>query len=151
MKQQSIFTAEEYKANFKKNKNGKKEESIQLQVCDFLRNTYPDLIWFCDLASGMKLPIWIAAKNALMRSSRGLPDLYIACPSKVGGAQKFGLFLELKKEGVVTKLNNGNLPANEHIREQADILEQLKSFGYEAKFASGYTEAVEIIKNYLGV
>lgn len=152
MPEQSIFTPAEYAANFKKNKNGKKEESLQLQICDYLRNTYPDLIWFCDLASGAKLPIWIAAKNAKMRSSRGLPDLFIAHPSESDGgssAAYSGLFLEIKREGVVVKLKNGDLPADKHLREQAAILKRLNSLGFEAKFACGYTEAVEIIKNYL--
>ena len=151
---QSLFTAEEYKANFKVNKKGKKEEKVQLQVCDYLRNTYPDLIWFCDLASGLKLPIWIAAKNKQMRSSRGLPDLFIAKPvsfnNESGTALLLpfsGLFIELKKDGI--RLKNGNLPTNEHHAEQEAILVKLRALGYRAEFACGYEEAVKLINEYL--
>ena len=147
---QSLFTAEEYKANFKVNKKGKKEEKIQLQVCDYLRNTYPDLIWFCDLASGLKLPIWIAAKNKQMRSSRGLPDLFIAKPMSDKFIDKVGyngLFIELKKDGI--RLKNGSLPTNEHHAEQEAILVKLRALGYRAEFSCGYEESVKLIDEYL--
>ena len=147
---QSLFSPEEYKANFKVNKKGKKEEKIQLQVCDYLRNTYPDLIWFCDLASGLKLPIWIAAKNKQIRSSRGLPDLFIAKPMSDKFIDKVGyngLFIELKKDGI--RLKNGSLPTNEHHAGQEAILVKLRALGYRAEFSCGYEEAVKLIDEYL--
>ena len=180
-KEQSLFTAEEYKANFKKNKKSKQEEKIQIQVCEFLKNTYPDLIWFCDLSSGAKLPQWIAAINKKMRSSRGLPDLFIACPARVKSSYvsrhaigpalfekgeieiwKHGLFIEIKKDGI--RLKDGSIPPKwqtekvngftvkyDHHAEQEAILKRLRELNYVAEFGVGYTEAVEIIKNYLGV
>lgn len=151
---QSLFTAEEYKANFKVNKKGKKEEAVQLQVCEYLRNVYPNTIFMCDLASGMRLPIWIAAKNKLMRSSRGLPDLFIAKPylckansNHVMDGPYSGLFIELKKDGI--RLKNGNLPTNEHHAEQEAILVKLRALGYRAEFACGYEEAIKLIDEYL--
>ena len=147
---QSLFTPEEYKANFKVNKKGKKEEAVQLQVCEYLRNVYPNTIFMCDLASGMRLPIWIAAKNKLMRSSRGLPDLFIAKPMSDKFIDKVGyngLFIELKKDGI--RLKNGNLPTNEHHAEQEAILVKLRALGYRAEFACGYEEAVKLIDEYL--
>ena len=150
---QSLFTADEYKANFKVNKKGRKEEAVQLQVCEYLRNVYPNTIFMCDLASGMRLPIWIAAKNKLMRSSRGLPDLFIAKPS-YGNRHipnlanlYYGLFIELKKDGI--RLKNGNLPTNEHHAEQEAILVKLRDLGYRAEFACGYDEAIKLIDEYL--
>jgi hypothetical protein len=151
-KQQNLFTPEEFKKNFVKNpkaKKEKKEEKIQLLVCDYLRANYPDVIWFCDLSSGLKLPIWIAALNARMRSSRGLPDLYIAKPKVDNKGLAFcGLFIELKRDEV--RLKNGNLASSDHIKEQMAIGEKLRQMGYKFEFACGYTEAINIITEYLG-
>lgn len=140
----SLFTADEFRKISKK-KSGKHEEKIQLAVCDYIRNQYPGVIFFCDLASGMKLPIWIASRNARMRSSRGLPDLFIAHRG-LGGP---GMFIELKKDG--TRLKNGDMPKSDHIKEQAEILHQLRTIGFRAEFACGYDEAVKLIDKYLGV
>lgn len=152
--EQSLFSTEEYKATFKKNKKGNSEENLQLAVCEYLRNTYPDVIWMCDLASGMKLPIFIAARNAKMRSSRGLPDLFVAKPvlckrnsDHIMEGPYNGLFMELKKEG--TRLKNGNMPKSDHMDEQAVILARLKQLGFRAEFACGYTEAIKLIDEYL--
>lgn len=159
MSEQSIFTAEEYSKNFKKNKKGKKEEALQIQVCDYIRNTYPDVIFMCDLASGLKLPVWIGLKHSKMRSSRGLPDLFIAkALVKYTGkmnmmgdeetcGQYNGLFIEIKKDG--TRLKNGQIPKSDHHDEQATILVRLNQLGYKAVFGCGFEECKKIIDDYL--
>lgn len=145
----SIFTPEEFKKISRK-KVGKQEEKLQLAVCDYIRGQYPAVIFMCDLASGMKMPIWLAARNKRMRSSRGLPDLFIAGTIKVGEAHvSSGLFIELKKEG--TRLKNGDMPKDDHVKEQAEILERLRRLGYVAEFACGYDEATKLIDKYLSV
>lgn len=170
----NIFSPEEFQEYLKdkvkkttgaKRKN--KEESIQLQVCEYLRKNYPNVIWFCDLASGMKLPIWIAAKHKKMRSSKGLPDLYIAKSSEIevpftsrhsspssqlftkgiSKIRKYGLFIELKKNEV--RLKNGQIAKSDHHAEQEAILKKLRDLNYKAEFACGYDEAVKIIDDYL--
>lgn len=60
-----------------------------------------------------------------------------------------GLMIELKKAGTRIYKKDGTLVANEHIREQFDLLEQLRRKGYAAEFACGFDEAKEIIDNYL--
>lgn len=153
----SLFTVDEYKKNFKKNTKGKKEESVQIAICNYIKLRYPDVIFTCDLASGMKLPIWIAAKHKAMRSSRGLPDLFIAhCKEERTFSHSSesviftsGLFLELKKDGVSIYKKDGNLRKDEHLEEQAAILERLRNQGYKAEFAVGFEEAVKIIDEYL--
>ena len=140
-------------------KKGKqqKEEKVQIKICKYLRKDYPNVIFTCDLSSGMKLPIHIAAKNKSMRSSRGLPDLFIA--SVHGDAEEAlyrtekpfyaGLFLEIKSEDVVIWNKDGSLRKDPHLFEQNAILEQLSSQGYKAVFAVGYKEAKKIIDEYL--
>lgn len=148
--QDGLIPVEEYRKNFKKNTKGKKEEKVQLAICDYIRNAYPEVIFTCDLASGLRLPIWLGALHKKMRSSRGLPDLFIAQPRWISGsAHHHGLFLEIKKEGVVVRLKNGELPADKHIREQAVILDKLRALGFCAAFVCGFEEAKKIIDGYL--
>src|ERR1039458_1166684 len=126
----------------------KKEERIQLQICQWLKIQYPQLIFFCDIASGMKLSIGQSVKAAKMRSSRGLPDLFIAKRSKQG--EYSGLFLELKSTNIYQK-KNGELLSNPHLKEQQEILIRLRTFGYKAEFAVGFSEAKKIIEIYLNL
>lgn len=152
----SLFTIEEAKKHFKKNTKGKKEARIQVEVCEYIKKNYPDVIFQCDLASGMNLGKHIGGMNTRLRSSRGLPDLFIAhnkVKLKSLGADKYenynGLFLELKRDGKSPYLKSGKLSSNEHVQEQAAILERLRNQGYKAEFAVGYEEAVKIIDEYL--
>ncbi len=145
MEQENLFPTKATRA-----KGKKAEENLQLQICAYIKLQYPNVIFTCDLASGMKLPIWLAARNKKMRSSRGLPDLFIA-QIKHDGFEILhnGLFIELKKEGVTVKLKNGELPADDHIKEQAAILKRLREIGYRAEFACGFDEAKALIDTYL--
>ena len=61
-----------------------------------------------------------------------------------------GLFIELKKNGEKIYKKDGELVADEHIREQAAVLEKLRGLGYVAEFAVGLDEAKKIIEEYLG-
>lgn len=144
MEQQHLFTPDEIKKELSKGKKG--EENLQLALCNYLRKNYPAAVWFCDVASGMKLPIWVAVRNSKMRSSRGLPDLFIAEPK--GGFS--GLFIELKKDGVKL-FNKKGEGYDKHIREQNAILKRLRDSKYSASFAVGYTEAVSMIDMYMSM
>lgn len=151
----SLFTADEFKKTFKKNTKIK-ESSIQVQVCKHLKDNYPDVIFQCDLASGMNLGKHIGGMNARLRSSRGLPDLFIAhwrSRLKSLGSDKYenynGLFIELKRDGKSPYLKDGSLSKNEHVQEQAAILKRLEEQGYKAVFAVGAEEAIKIIDEYL--
>lgn len=125
----------------------KKEESIQLAVCTYLKLQYPDVIFTCDLSSGMKLTIGQAVKAAKMRSGRGLPDIMILEPRGEGEFRYSGLMIELKSEKAGNK--NGTVKQTDHVREQAEVLKALEKRGYMAKFAIGFSEAKSIIDFYL--
>jgi hypothetical protein len=149
-------------------KKKKHEERIQLQVCNYLKLQYPHVIFTCDVASGLHLPIFLGALHKRMRSSRGIPDLFIAHPGKWNNvANKYsfnGLFIELKKDkseiylvdGSTLKkakkqIKKGKIVVEEydHIDEQNKILNRLKLAGYAACFACGFDEAKKIIDEYL--
>jgi len=121
----------------------KKEESIQIQVCTYLKLQYPKLIWVCDFAAGIRLNIGQAVKAKKLRSSKGLPDIMIFKPNKF----YHGLFIELKT--VTPYKKGGDLKSNEHLELQANILDRLSNEMYYASFAVGFYEAIEIIDNYM--
>ena len=129
----------------------KTEENLHLKICDYLRKNYPDVLFRTDFSSGMKMSPGQAAKHKKFQKSRAWPDLFIAYSDCDGWEIKqSGLFLELKAEGTKLYKKNGEMVANKHYREQAEMLEKLRLNGYIAEFAVGYDEAIKIITDYLG-
>lgn len=122
----------------------KKEESLQLSVCKYLKLQYPQVIFCCDFAAGIKLNIGQAVKASKMRSSRGLPDIMIFQPNK----HNHGLFIELKTKSPYLK-DGVTLRKDEHLEQQNEILNSLILRGYGACFAIGFDEAKDIIDTYL--
>jgi hypothetical protein len=131
----------------------KHEETLQKQICSYLRLQYPNIIFRSDYASGIKLTMNQAVQHKRLQSSRAWPDLFIYEPMKRAGKQYAGLALELKKDGtsVILKVgtHKGQLSSNPHIQEQALMLKELTRKGYYADFAVGYDAAVGIIDWYL--
>lgn len=121
------------------------EAELQQTVAEYIALAYPDVLFHSDFGSGVKL----APKQATLQRKqnagrRGWPDLFIAEPTPLA----HGLFLELKKEGTKLYKRNGAW-ANEHIAEQAEVLQGLRVAGYAADFAIGFKGAKGIIDNYL--
>ena len=123
-----------------------KEHDLYAMLADYLRYNYKNIIWRFDLAADLKLTIGQARKHKRLQQHRGYPDLFIAEPR----GKYHGAYIELKKAGTRIFKKDGTLVADEHIREQFDVLEQLRKRGYMAEFACGFDEAKEIIDNYLG-
>lgn len=145
------------------------EADLQVQVADYLRLQYPSVMFHSDYGSGIKLTMGQAIKQKRQNGGRrAWPDMLIAEPRGVKASckviqpedsvineaqfieQKHGLFIELKKAGTRIFKKDGTLVADEHIREQFDVLEQLRRKGYVAEFACGFDEAKKIIDGYLG-
>lgn len=123
------------------------ELTIQTQVADYLRLRYPSVIFHSDFGSGIKLTPGQAIKQKRLQGGhRAWPDMFIAEPRN----GKHGLFIELKRDGVKIYTKKGPLVADNHIREQFDMLADLRQRGYEAQFACGFDAAVELIDSYLG-
>ena len=130
------------------------ELELQAQVADYLRLQYPNVLFHSDFGSGIKLTMGQAAKQKRLQGRRGYPDLFIAEPRTIrkGGDKYYyaGLFLELKRPGTTIYKKNGELVSNEHIQEQARMLEELRRRDYMAEFACGFDETKKIIDEYLG-
>ena len=132
------------------------ESDIQMQVADYLRLQYPDVIFHSDFGSGIKLSMGQARKQKRLNGGRrSYPDIFIAEPKLVQTKDGMpfawhGLFIELKKDGTRILKKDGTYVADEHIREQAKMLQALQRRGYQAYFAVGFEQAKEIIDKYLG-
>lgn len=134
------------------------EAELQVQVADYLRLQYPDVLFHSDFGSGVKLTYGQAVKQKRQNGGRrAWPDMFIARTRFFGVNEDgfpdpdesyCGLMLELKKEGTRLKKKNGEW-ASEHIKEQAEVLEKLRGEGYRAEFACGFDEAKRIIDDYL--
>ena len=149
------------------------ERHLQMQIADYIRMQYPDVLFHSDFGSGIKLtPGQSRIQYRQNGGRRGWPDMFIAEPRvrqttdgefgiKLGffgdednGTEYYammfaGLFLEIKRDGTRLKKKNGEW-ATTHIKEQAIVLHRLRKRGYAASFAVGFDEAKKIIDEYLG-
>lgn len=126
------------------------ELELQAQVADYLRLRYPNVLFHSDVGSGLKLTMGQAVKQKRLQGGRrAWPDIIIAERGlDMGGNVRYALFIELKRDGVKLKKKSGEW-ANEHIAEQAEMLEELRDRGYMAEFACGFDDAKELIDEYL--
>lgn len=134
-------------------KTAKHEESIQLQICRYLKMQYPRVIFRSDFASGLHLTMAQAAKHKRLQSGRAFPDLFIYHPMQHKDKLYHGLALELKREGTAIIVSRGprkgHLVADTHVQEQYLLLKQLKELGYYADFGIGFDQTVKIIDWYM--
>jgi hypothetical protein len=122
------------------------ELELQAQVADYIRLQYPDVIFHSDFGSGIKLTMGQAIKQKRLNGGRrAWPDMLLAEPK----SDYHALFIELKREGTRIFKKDGALVADEHIREQFDMLHDLRRKGYAAEFACGFDEAKKLIDDYM--
>lgn len=121
----------------------KKELTLHLQICEYLRLQYPKVIFTSDL-SGLKVSIGTAIQMKKLRCSNGIPDLLIFEPN-----QKYkGLFIELKKDINELYTKKGIIRETEHITEQFNVLKKLLVKGYYAVFCCGFLQTKNTIDKY---
>ena len=140
------------------------ELELQAQVADYIRLQYPSAIFHSDFGSGIKLTMGQAIKQKRLNGGRrSWPDMFIAEPKdrKIDMAKDSpfdtlakrlmysGLFIELKKEGTRIFKKDGRLVADEHIREQFDMLHDLRARGYAAEFGIGFEATKKLIDDYM--
>jgi hypothetical protein len=122
------------------------ELELQAQVADYIRLQYPNVIFHSDFGSGIKLTMGQAIKQKRLNGGRrAWPDMVLAEPR----GDYHALFIELKREGTRIFKKDGALVADEHIREQFDMLHDLRARGYAAEFACGFDEAKKLIDDYM--
>lgn len=125
------------------------EAVVHQHVAEYLKIKYPHVIFRTDFAAGLKLSMPQAVLHKKLQASRAWPDLQIAEPSHASYGNYPGLYIELKAEGIELYKKDGTLRKNEHIEEQATMLQRLRDRGYKAEFCVGFNEARKLIDEYL--
>lgn len=120
------------------------EDIVQLAIVTYLKLQYPQIRFMANYLSGARLPIYLAKKaKRLGQAGQGTPDLFIFYKN-----DKYSmLVLELKVESPF-KLN-GMLKTNEHLEKQSKYLTYLNNQGAYASFATGVSEAINLIDKYM--
>lgn len=121
------------------------EQDLHKQLATYLKLQYPNLIFHSDFASGVKMSMYQAKKNMAIQSGKSWPDLFIAEPK---GAYA-GLFIEIKTSVNRVYKKDMTFKKNEHVENQAKMLDRLTERGYKAVFGCGFDHCVNIIKDYL--
>lgn len=122
------------------------EEAEQIELCDYIRETYPTAIFNSD-HSGIRVGQGLANKVKKLHSENGIPDLSIDEPR--GGY--YGLKIELKATGSSPFRKTGMLRNSEHLRKQWKMLMRLEIKGYCAGFCTGIEEAKAVVDWYLSL
>ena len=122
------------------------ELELQAQVADYIRLRYPSVIFHSDFGSGIKLTMGQAIRQKRLNGGRrAWPDMVLAESRGGYGA----LFIELKKEGTRIFKKDGTLVSDAHIREQFDMLAELRNRGYAAEFGIGFEGTKKLIDDYM--
>lgn len=125
-----------------------KEANIHRAFCQYVKTKYPTVI-FTSESAGIRLTMGQAIKAKALRSSRGLPDFWLA--QARGGY--FGFFLELKRSRDEVLTKKGELKihgiSNKRILEQLDSIEALRDAGYYAAFGLGLKDAIKQLDYYM--
>lgn len=136
------------------------EHDLYEQLARYLQLQYPNVIYRFDVGADLKLTPGQAAKHKRLHPERGYPDLYIAESSENVNSKDwngivrewgfyFGLYLEIKTESNSPYKKDGTLKKDQHLEEQARMLEKLRARGYKAEFGVGFEGCKKIIDEYL--
>ena len=138
------------------------EHNLYEQIARYLQLQYPNVIYRFDVGSDLELTPGQAAKHKRLHPTRGYPDLFIAEPKNIkvktaldGGYSLVktktlgGLYLEIKTESNSPYKKDSTLKKDQHLEEQAEMLEKLRARGYRAEFGVGFEGCKKIIDEYL--
>ena len=118
-----------YKKTYKKPFSG--EAGVQKSVIDYLKYTYPDVL-YCASAGGVRTSMKQAIKMKATGYVKGVPDLQIFEPM----GNYHGLLIEIKDiKGVVSK-------------EQKEWIKLLNERGYYATYSRGFESTIKVINDY---
>ena len=119
------------------------EYIICKQIAIYLRLQYPNILYHFDYA-GLNHSKAQAGMMKAIQGDRGFPDLIIIAIRN----NYSGMAMEIKKEGTKLNKKNGDW-INEHIKQQADILNKLRSNLFYTCFGIGFDDCKKQIDDYL--
>lgn len=112
------------------------EQKIIIQWCEWNKHKYPELDMLIHIPNEGKRSPRAGAELKRMGLKKGFPDLQLLVPNK----EYYGLFIELKAD-----------KTKRLTKEQKQWLEKLNEYGYKAVRCNGSEEAIDTIKEYLGI
>ena len=122
-----------------------KEKSVHRQIAEWLRWQHPKVIFHTDFAAGSKMTIGQSVQNKALQSGKSWPDLFI--PKRT--ALYSGLFIEIKRDVSEVYKKDLTYKKDDHIEEQAAMLDRLTAEGFKAVFGCGFDHCKKIITEYL--
>lgn len=120
------------------------EARVHEAFCKYVATKYPSFI-FTSESSGVRLTMGQSVKAKKLRSGSGLPDFWLAEPR----GKFHGFFLELKRSHDEVYTKGGILRNTPHIREQAEVLAELRLRDYYAEFGLGLNDCINKLEDYL--
>ena len=112
------------------------EQKIIFEWAEWNKNKYPELEMLMHTVNEGKRTPRMGAELKRMGMKRGFPDISLLVPNK----KYHGLFIELKAD-----------KTKRLTKEQKEWLEKLNKYGYKAIRCNGSEEAIQVIKDYIGV
>ena len=112
------------------------EQKIIFEWAEWNKNKYPELEMLMHTVNEGKRSPRVGAELKRLGMKRGFPDISLLVPNK----KYHGLFIELKAD-----------KTKRLTKEQKEWLEKLNKYGYKAIRGNGSEEAIQVIKDYIGV
>ena len=112
------------------------EQKIIFEWAEWNKNKYPELEMLMHTVNEGKRSPRVGAELKRMGMKRGFPDISLLVPNK----KYHGLFIELKAD-----------KTKRLTKEQKEWLDKLNKYGYKAVRCNGSEEAIQVIKDYIGV
>ena len=124
---------------------GSVEDREQGQLMAWVKNRYPEILCETDIAGAKLTPVQARKIYAQRQPRKGWPDVRIFEPR----GEYSAFFIEYKKTGANILKRDGELRADEHLRQQAKLHKALLERGYLAGFVVGLENAKRAVKAYL--
>ncbi|GAA1053962.1 VRR-NUC domain-containing protein [Dietzia natronolimnaea] len=128
---------------------GNDENEVYKVIARHMSLYYQDTPYHFDLSGVNNTSRFSRGLYKLLNGDPGFPDLVIYQRSHPDFGEYIGLALEVKRDGVTVRKRNGDLVADEHIREQAEWLAKLSRKGYYAAFGIGSRDCIQLLDEYL--
>lgn len=115
------------------------EQQALIEWADLQAHKHKELKMLVHIPNEGKRSREYGAELKRMGLRAGFPDLFLAVPKLVDGVLYGGLFIELKVKG------------NKCTENQKKWLRRLSEQGYKTEVCYGCSEAIKVIKEYLGI
>ncbi|QOH56206.1 PDDEXK family nuclease [Rhodococcus rhodochrous] len=125
------------------------ENDIYRLIAQHLRINHQSVVFHFDTSGVNNTSRYSRSLYKSLNGDPGWPDLQICARSHPDFGDYMGLFIEVKKAGTRIRKRDGSLVADQHIRDQAEMIKRLNAAGYYAAFGISYESCKRLIDEYL--